>query len=696
MKTARDAVPEPRRAAVAERRKRLGQYFTGTGLGRLLAALAQAEKAKTIVDPMAGSGDLLASCLEIGAKPDTLAGIEIDSAAYEACAARLPEAQCLLGSAFDPSTLAKLSARAWDLVIANPPYVRYQSFSDKADPAHALPNAMQIRTGLMQALQLMSALDAEDTRLFSILVSSYSGLSDLAVPSWILCAALVKPGGRLALVVPESWLSRDYATIVHYLLFRWFDVEFVVEDEHASWFEDAQVKTTLIVAKRVKRRASALSRPEGATYCHIGISAEAANAESPIGRIALPGTGPEKSFAKQARLWLRNASGHSTGLAKARPVSVKQAGRNVVAFASRQKWFAALGEVESRTSEGVFVPHEIHDWVNRRGLAPEFESFESQGVAVGQGLRTGANGFFYADGCRRGDKVELSFSGPLSGLTAIAPPGIARPALRRQSELPEGFLVSSDTSTGWALDLRGHALAEDMAPGDLVSAPHEPMPEELARVVKAAARANFGTLEKPQKVWELTAVAPNVRSASRGAPARRWYMLPDFAPRHLPDVLLARVNSTTPRAYLNERRLCLIDANFSTMWVKENSQWEAPGLLAFMNSAWAQAVIERSGAVMGAGALKVEATHLRRFPLPVFNESQRAHLSELGVQLTGRGQGQRLAEATIAAIDLVVERALGCEGRGASEELRSIAREGQARRAKHNGQRGAFNGDEVC
>lgn len=84
-----------------ERRKRLGQYFTGTGLGRLLAALAQAEKADSIIDPMVGSGDLLASCIEIDAKPAVMAGIEIDMKVHKACSKRLPHAHCLLGNAFD-------------------------------------------------------------------------------------------------------------------------------------------------------------------------------------------------------------------------------------------------------------------------------------------------------------------------------------------------------------------------------------------------------------------------------------------------------------------------------------------------------------------------------------------------------------------------------------------------------------------
>lgn len=676
-----------------ERRKRLGQYFTGTGLGRVLAALAQAEKAKSILDPMAGSGDLLASCLEIGAKPVELAGIEIDAEARGAFQRRLPDAECVLGSAFDPGAISRLPRLAWDLVIGNPPYVRYQSFSDTTDPSHALPSAMQIRTGLLQAVALLPALDAEDKKLFAHLVSGYSGLSDLAVPSWILCAGLVQLGGRLALVLPESWLTRDYAAVVHYLLFRWFDLEFVVEDEHASWFDEAEVKTTLIVAKRVKRRASALARPESATYCHISISAAAASPQSPIGRlVAGTGRAVEREFAKQARLWLRNASRHSTALVSSHPVSLRLACRNAVASASSQKWFAALGETETAQDHGAHIPHAIHDWLTRRGLAPTFSTLESEGIAVGQGLRTGANGFFYADGTREGDQVVLSFSGPLAGRTAVAPLCIAKPVLRRQAELPPGYAVKAEHATGWALDLRRHALAEDIGAADLISTPYERMPDSIGALVREAGRVNFGSESKPQKVWELTAVSPNIRPAARGLPARHWYMLPDFAPRHLPDLLLARVNASTPKAYLNSGRSCLVDANFSTIWVQPDNRWSPHALLAFMNSAWAQAVIETSGAVMGGGALKVEATHLRRFPLPQIEGVEVAALNELGAQLAAAGSE---ADVWLAKIDEVIGKALGCGG-GAMAELRRIAQEGQARRAKHNGKRGRENGGELC
>ena len=694
MKRARQP-PHAGHAPDAERRKRLGQYFTGVGLGRILAALAQAEKAASILDPMAGSGDLLASCLEIGAVPVSIAGIEIDRTARDACSNRLPRADCILGSAFDPDTISCLPKTEWDLVIGNPPYVRYQSFSDKAEGDDLLPSAMQIRTGLLQILPRLSGLDAEDKRLFAHLITGYSGLSDLAVPSWILCAGLVTLGGRLALVVPESWLTRDYATVIHYLLFRWFEIEFIVEDEHASWFDDAQVKTTLVVAKRVKRRASALLLADSSTYCHILISAAAASTESPIGRMAFNrGPNPERDFAEQARSWLQGGSSQTAGLAHARPASMNLASRNMIAAASRQKWFAAIGDTGSQASEGIYVSHEIHDWLVCRGIAPSFTTLESQRVAVGQGLRTGANGFFYAEGSRSSGKIKLSFSGPLAGLTALAPDFVARPAIRRQSELPAGFVVSPEIAIGWVLDLRKCALPEDMGEDDMFLSVYGRMPESIEAVVRAAGQANFGTETKPQKVWELTAVSPNIRPAVRGMPPRYWYMLPDFAPRHFPDILLARVNSSTPTAYLNQARQCLIDANFSTMWTLPHSKWNAASLLAFMNSVWAQAVIETSGAVMGGGALKVEAAHLRRLPVPVFDEDDLCKLSLYGDELSTITEPAQV-EAVLNSINAVVGKALGCDREGI-QELRKITRAGQERRAKKNKTGREHYGPEVC
>ena len=94
----------------------------------------------------------------------------------------------------------------------------------------------------------------------------------------------------------------------------------------------------------------------------------------------------------------------------------------MIGASSRQKWFTALGEKHSSFSEGVFVPHEIHDWLSSHELSPTFDTFESQGVAVGQGLRTGANGFFYADGVPIASVPEATMRGtPSAACTLTAP-----------------------------------------------------------------------------------------------------------------------------------------------------------------------------------------------------------------------------------------------------------------------------------
>lgn len=61
-------------------RKRLGQYFTGPTLSRLLASLADSASAARVIDPMAGSGDLVMAALERGGGWQRLDAIEIDPA----------------------------------------------------------------------------------------------------------------------------------------------------------------------------------------------------------------------------------------------------------------------------------------------------------------------------------------------------------------------------------------------------------------------------------------------------------------------------------------------------------------------------------------------------------------------------------------------------------------------------------------
>lgn len=666
-------------ACEAKRRKRLGQFFTGTGLGRLLAALAQAEKAQSIVDPMAGTGDLIAACLELGASPEAIGAIEIDPAAYSICNKRLPDATCVIGNAFDPAVLGCLPRQEWDLVVTNPPYVRYQSMSKGAGNAYKLPGSIDVRNGLIASLKQMSALDAEDKALFFALASGYSGLADLAVPSWILCASMVRIGGRLALVVPESWLSRNYSAVVHYMLLRWFVIENIVEDEHAAWFDDAQIKTTLLIARRVKRRASAFKWNDE-LFVRSRISGKAIGPDSPIAKLYHLEKNPEINFAKNIREVLSTGTPAFLEFGEIVPVPISIISQSLESTVSSMKWFSKMGEKLSEYPATCFIPFAIRAWMGD-DVEIRLVPLETLNVSVGQGLRTGANKFFYAELVATCNKTVTLLSEVIPDAQLVQVPlSCVHPVIRRQSELPESFCLHASELTGRVLDLRRIALIEDIAAGGTAEKnTYTPIDEPLAEFIRTVALFNFGTDSEFRIISQLSAVAPNIRPGdpNQGIAQRYWYMLPDFADRHTPDIIVPRVNGGSPKALILADKGIVVDANFSTINVKGPAP-DAFAILAMLNSSWCQAILENTSSIMGGGALKVEATHLRKLPIPVLTPIEWRQLSELGRRLAESGKN-------IAEINKVV--ASGVLGKPATKEetsaLEAIAIEGCVRRKRH-------------
>ena len=111
-------------------------------------------------------------------------------------------------------------------------------------------------------------------------------------------------------------------------------------------------------------------------------------------------------------------------------------------------------------------------------------------------------------------------------------------------------------------------------------------------------------------------------------------MLPSFKSRHVPDLFIARINNKHPKAILNANQKILIDANFSTIWlVNELSKIDKYAVLAILNSTWVYCLMEMTATVMGGGALKLEATHLRSIPIPNFLPNELTIFSQLGKRL---------------------------------------------------------------
>lgn len=233
------------------RKKRLGQYFSGNKVAELLTLLCALSGTESVIDPMAGIGDMLEATIKFGVQSANVYGIKIDEKAAFVCNERISGNRVFVGDAFSLDPYNSFGETSWDLVITNPPYVRYQTMSKNSDNGMKLKNAAEIRSNLNKIIDMLRHLTIEEKACFQSIIKNYSGLSDLAVPSWLLCAALVKLGGVLAMVVPESWMSRDYALSIKYMLLKFFDIRYIVEDVNSAWFPEALVKTNLLVAQRV-------------------------------------------------------------------------------------------------------------------------------------------------------------------------------------------------------------------------------------------------------------------------------------------------------------------------------------------------------------------------------------------------------------------------------------------------------------
>ena len=613
-----------------EQRKQLGQYFSGLKLGRVLAHLAVDSDTRTVLDPMAGNGDLLDASAEaaasLGVRLERLDGIEIDPPTAKKCVERLKktsshavnQSTIITGDAFDEVSSARL-ARRYDLVITNPPFVRYQSLSGKID---------RIRDGLRDRIK--SHLDPEIRDHWLTMATSYSGLADLSVPSWLLSAALVHPGGRLAIVVPATWRTRSYADVIRYMLLRCFQVETIVEDTQPGWFSDALVRSHLIVARRLHIEEERISLSKR-NYWHknpwLCIDSSAASNSSLIGN-AFRGDKPEKSFVG----WVRELeNGSDPRGITTRIYHHQEEQAELLSQFGRRTWLSALESEETTPSKrtnvrnsGSGLPYALASVIPSDASTHLLAPLESAGISIGQGLRTGCNRFFYVERVesKSPDTVTVRVSQAYDSALLTIPNTAVSPVLHRQADL-SAFLSDKELPS-MVLDLRSWVLPEDSEADD----PRATMPPILAAHVRAAQKRPLGDTADSKAVLELSAVLTNIRPARQGKLARYWYMLPDFKPRHRPQAFIARILHDTPIVHPNSEPRAFIDANFSTFWTTQ-SEISNRALAVFLNSSWCQAMMEAIGTPLGGGALKLEAAHLRSMQVPKLKPEDWSCLDDL-------------------------------------------------------------------
>ncbi|AUX42436.1 hypothetical protein SOCE26_038680 [Sorangium cellulosum] len=205
-------------------RKARGAFFTPSELATFLASWAVRTPKDRILEPSCGEASLLLAAgrqlLARGGRT-TLVGLDVHEPSIAAAKQLLRDeklrADLRVADFFDEAPEPR-----FDVVIGNPPYIRYQSFSGK-DRAKAQ------RAALAQGVRL-------------------SGLANAWAAFVVHAASFLRKGGRLALVLPASLLSVNYAAPVRrFLLDRFKAVKLVMFEERV--FPDVLEEVVLLLAE---------------------------------------------------------------------------------------------------------------------------------------------------------------------------------------------------------------------------------------------------------------------------------------------------------------------------------------------------------------------------------------------------------------------------------------------------------------
>ena len=227
-----------------------GGYYTSPEVARWLCKWAIRSVTDRVLEPSCGDGIFLIAALEqffdLGAIPtgkvsDNLRGVEVNPEEANVARLRLRErygqnaAEVVhTGDFFE--VWQQLGGQTFDAVVGNPPFIRYQNFPE------------QFRG---RAMDVMRRQGLRPNRL-----------TNAWVPFVVATTASLRPGGRLALVLPAELLQVSYAAQLRsYLVDHFSQIDIIACNE--LFFDNAEQEVVLLLADGV------LSVPSNENDCRI-------------------------------------------------------------------------------------------------------------------------------------------------------------------------------------------------------------------------------------------------------------------------------------------------------------------------------------------------------------------------------------------------------------------------------------------
>ncbi len=226
-----------------------GGYYTPSAVAEWLCAWAIRSPKDRVLEPSCGAGAFLEAAakrfVELGAGSAAIAqqliGVEIISDEADLARERLfgvlkQRAVGMVSTSDFFSWWQTMKPSAFDAVIGNPPFIRYQTFPE---PHRSLAMALMVEQGL-----------------------SPNRLTNIWVPFVVAAVASLRPGGRLALVLPAELLQVTYASQLRsFLTDRFERIDVVACNE--LFFDKAQQEVVLLLAD------GALASASGDNLCRV-------------------------------------------------------------------------------------------------------------------------------------------------------------------------------------------------------------------------------------------------------------------------------------------------------------------------------------------------------------------------------------------------------------------------------------------
>lgn len=212
-----------------------GGYYTSSDVADWLCKWAIRDVSERVLEPACGDGVFLSSALErfvnLGAKSPAEASAQLTAVEVVPQEARLARERLLsqFGSGVNEvvqtndffASWTMFARNSFDAVVGNPPFIRYQNF----------PEPFRSR-----AMNIMTDLGLKPNRL-----------TNIWVPFVVASVASLRPGGRLAFILPAELLQVSYAAQLRsFLAERFATIDIIACNE--LFFEKAEQEVLLLLA----------------------------------------------------------------------------------------------------------------------------------------------------------------------------------------------------------------------------------------------------------------------------------------------------------------------------------------------------------------------------------------------------------------------------------------------------------------